>query len=199
MAQGNKVKFNLRNVHYATFTTGEDGSPVYGTPVAIPGGVSISLSPEGDTTPFYADGIPYYVTVANNGYSGELEVALIPDSFRTDVLGETLDQADKVIVEQANIEAKTFALLFQFDGDVNGICHVFYNCTAARPNVEGSTTTESKEPSTETMTITASPLAGNNYVKAKTGAETTETVRANWFKSVWLPQQLSAEARSVIM
>lgn len=188
MAQANKVRFNLKNTHYATFTIGEDGTPVYGTPIPIPGSVSISLSPEGDTTPFYADGIPYYVTVANNGYAGELEVALIPDSFRTDVLGERLDETDKVIVEQANIESKTFALLFQFDGDVNEICHVFYNCTATRPNIEGSTTTESKEPSTETISLTASPLSYNNYVKAKTGSETTSEVRNKWFKTVWMPK-----------
>ncbi len=193
MAQGNKVRFNLKNVHYATFTTGENGAPVFAKPIPIPGGVSISLSPEGDTTPFYADGIPYYVTVANNGYSGELEVALIPDSFRTEVLGENLDETDKVIVEQANIESKTFALLFQFDGDVNGICHVFYNCTATRPNIEGSTTTESKEPSTETISLTASPLSYNNYVKAKTGADTTDEVRNKWFQSVWMPKIPSSE------
>lgn len=193
MAQANKVRFNLKNTHYATFTIGEDGAPVYGTPIPIPGSVSISLSPEGDTTPFYADGIPYYVTVANNGYAGELEVALIPDSFRTDVLGERLDETDKVILEQANIESKTFALLFQFDGDVNGICHVFYNCTATRPNIEGSTTTESKEPSTETISLTASPLSYNNYVKAKTGADTTDEVRGKWFQAVWLPKTSPSE------
>lgn len=187
MAQANKVKFNLKNTHYAPLTFDESGAPVYGTPIPIPGSVSISLSPEGDTTPFYADGIPYYVTVANNGYSGDLEVALIPDSFRIDVLGESLDETDKVIIENASVESKVFALLFQFDGDVNRICHVFYNCTAARPNIEGSTTTESKEPSTETMSLTASPLAYNNFVKAKTGADTTEAVRNNWFQKVWLP------------
>ena len=30
----------------------------------------------------------YFVATANQGYEGSLEIALIPDSFRTEVLGE---------------------------------------------------------------------------------------------------------------
>lgn len=33
----------------------------------------------------------YYVINNNCGYDGDLELALIPESFRTDVLKETLD------------------------------------------------------------------------------------------------------------
>ena len=40
---------------------------------------------------FYADGIAYYVINNNMGYDGDLELALIPESFRTDVLREKLD------------------------------------------------------------------------------------------------------------
>ncbi len=51
----NKVTFGLNKVHYAVITEGEDGTYTYGTPVRIPGAVSMSETPVGESTKFYAD------------------------------------------------------------------------------------------------------------------------------------------------
>ena len=72
----NKVKFGLKNVHYAVLTVGEDGAATYDTPVPIPGAVNLSLDAAGDTSTFYADNMAYFVTAANDGYSGTLEMAV---------------------------------------------------------------------------------------------------------------------------
>ena len=75
----NKVKFGLKNCHYAKATLVPDTNAVtFGTPVAIPRAVNLSLDPEGDIEPFYADDMVYYTTVANNGYSGDLEITATP-------------------------------------------------------------------------------------------------------------------------
>ena len=89
---GNKVKYNLKNVHAAKLTKSDDGTFSYAAPKAIPGAVSISLDAEGDSSPFYADGIVYFRSNSNNGYSGDLEMALIPEWFRTEILKEILRQ-----------------------------------------------------------------------------------------------------------
>lgn len=52
----NKVKFNLKNVHYALLTL-TDNVPSYGTPVPMPDAVSLSLDANGEPENFYADGI----------------------------------------------------------------------------------------------------------------------------------------------
>ena len=186
----NKVKYNLKNVHAAKLTeTVVDGvtTYTYATPQAIPGAVSISLEAEGDSSPFYADGIVYFRTYANNGYSGDLEMALIPEWFRTDILREELDK-NKVLVEKAiNTEDVKFALLFEFDGDIHAIRHVLYNCTASRPSIQSETKEENIEPGTETLSITADPRE-DGLVKSRTGDETDETTYQNWYRSVYIPQ-----------
>ena len=181
----NKVKFNIRNVHYAKLTIGEDGSITYSTPVAMPGAVSLSLDPNGEPSVFYADGYAYYTISNNQGYEGDLELAMVPESFRTDILKESLDN-NNVLVEDATAETEAFALLFEFDGDVKQIRHVLYNCTAARPTIESSTNEEEIEVKTETLSIKAAPLYGG-FVKARTSDTTSEAAYEGWYSAVYLP------------
>lgn len=181
----NKVKFNICNVHYALFDKTEEGVIKYKPPVPMPGAVSLSLEPNGEPESFYADGIEYYTISNNMGYDGDLEIALIPESFRTDVLMEKSD-SNKVLVESSFSETLNFALLFEFDGDQKKIRHVMYNCSAARPKMEGKTNEESREVQPETLTVQARPLPNGN-VKARTGNETTKETYDNWYKAVYMP------------
>ena len=178
---GNKVKYNLKNVHAAKLTeTESDGTTTfsYAEPKAIPGAVSISLDAEGETSPFYADGIVYFRSVTNNGYSGDLEIALIPEWFRTEILQEKLD-AKGVLVENSGVgESVKFALLFEFDGDVNAIRHVLYNCSASRPSIESETKEDPRS---------------DGLVKARTGDTTDAGTYSNWYKAVYTPTEEEPE------
>ena len=192
---GNKVKYNLINVHAAKLTeTVADGVKyfTYATPKAIPGAVSISLDAEGESSPFYADGIVYFRSSTNNGYSGDLQIALIPEWFRTEILQEALDSKG-VLVESSNVtESVKFALLFEFDGDVNAIRHVLYNCCASRPSIESETKEDTIAPGTETLYITADPRA-DGLVKARTGDTTDKAAYDNWYKTVYVPAAKETE------
>ena len=188
--KNNKVKFNLKNTHYALLSVSEEGEVSYATPVPMPGAVSISLDANGEPENFYADGVAYYVINNNMGYDGDLELAMIPESFRTDVLKEKLDDKG-VLIENSDVELASFALLFEFDGDQKHIRHVLYNCSASRPGIEGKTNEDSKEVQTETLAIKAAPLA-NGMVKAKTGNTTDVTAYNNWYKAVYMPTEEAA-------
>ena len=179
----NKVKFNICNCHYALQKLSEEGELTFDTPVPMPGAVSLALDPNGEPESFYADGIEYYIIANNMGYDGDLELALIPESFRTDVLKEEAD-TNEVLVENANVETGAFALLFEFDGDIRKIRHVLYNCSATRPSVESQTKEESIEPVTETLTISATPLP-NGRIKARTGDTTDEAAYSGWYDAVY--------------
>ena len=181
----NKVQYGLKNVHYATVTVGTN-SVTYGTPVPWPGAVNLSLSAEGDTNDFYADNVKYFTAIANNGYNGDFESAMIPDSFRSDIMGETVATTGAkagIYYEDATVQPKAFALLFQFEGDENATKYVLYNCKMARPDIESATTEDGIEVQTVSGEITASPRAIDSIVKAQC-ASTASTAYSNWFTSV---------------
>lgn len=185
----NKVKYGLSNVYYAVATINDsDHTATYSTPVAFPGAVSMSLDAQGELTPFRADNVDYWVGNANNGYEGDLEMALITDGFRKDILGQVEDDND-VLVELKDVDAVHFALIFQFEGDKNATRHVLYNCTATRPAASGQTTEETIEPQTETVTIKASSIYNDSLekevVKASTGANTDSATYDGWTSTVY--------------
>lgn len=177
----NKIKFGLSKCYYAV-----KGVSGYGTPVAMPGAVSISLPPQGELYKFYADNIEYYRSPVNNGYEGDLELALIPDSFRQDVLQEDLDSTDKVLVEKVLNSAVEFALGFQVEGDQDSPRFWFYNCVATRPDATGSTKENSIQAKTEKIKISTSPTE-DGYVRVRTTKDTPTATYDAWFTEVWEP------------
>lgn len=181
----NKVKFGLKNTHVARLTENSDGTFSFGTPRAFPGAISLSLEAQGDLEPFYADDGVYFRSTSNNGYSGDLETALIPDWFREEYLGEILDE-NNVLIESANItDPVYFALMCEFSGDKHKIRHVLYKCSASRPSVASQTKENSNTPVTDTLPITVDPLS-NGMVKGKSTADTTSAVYTSWYNAVYM-------------
>lgn len=181
----NKVHYDLQNVYVAEVTVDESDAVTFGTPERLRGAISMDLSAQGDTVTQRADGINYYVNNSNNGYQGDLTLAMVPDWFKEKYLGMTLSTKDKVLVENATTDKpKAFALLYEFQGDANARRHVMYNCLAARPSAHGENKDSKVEADTEALTLTASPLPDGS-VKASTTAETPTSVYDNWTKAVW--------------
>ena len=185
----NKVKFGLSNVHIAKITYGTDGNGLptitYGTPFALAGAVNLTLDAEGDSADFFADNTKYFSDAQNNGYSGSLEIAMISDKFRTDILGETLDSKG-ALIENKDDTMSDFALGFQVEGDVAGRRFWFYNVSATRPSTASQTIETSKEPVTDTLNITANARITDGAIKVmmeKTSGNTTQY--NNFFTAVY--------------
>lgn len=180
----NKVKFGLSNVHIAKITE-QDGEITYGTPFPMPGAVSLAADPEGDTTPFYADNIKYYIAVANNGYTGDLEIAMTPEEFLTQILGQEKD-TNGALFESSNDVNARFALMGEIEGDAKKRRFIYYDCTATRPSAEMNTIEESKEPQTDTISITMAARSSDNVIKAVIEPnETNQDVYDTFFKKVY--------------
>ena len=189
MAETSKVRFGLSNVYYAPITNSG-----YGTPVRIPGAVSLSLSVEGsDPSTFWADNIAYYVQAgANGGYTGTLTMALIPDAFKVAILGEVVDD-NGMQVEIADASQTSFALMYEVSGDADKKRYCFFNCTASRVAANANTTSDSTDPDTQELEFTAIgkdfTFGGTNVTKSiiKGSAEESATAYSTWFSAVPTP------------
>lgn len=184
----NKVEFGLSNVHYALWNS---ETSEYATPVAIPGAVSFSCDPEGDSSTFYADNIAYVVFSTNGGYSGSIEFAKLPTAARKALLGEAED-ANGLIYEVSTAQPAEFALLFKFEGDQSATWNVLYNVKLERGSEEHNTREDSTDPDTRSFDFTAIGRdmtvggATMNVVKAYV-EDTSATAYASFTSAVQVP------------
>lgn len=180
----NKIMFGLEKVHIAFKS--EEG---YETPIHVPGAVNLGLTPEGDTNTFYADNIAYFSMTSNNGYTGDLEMALVPDTVLAEMLGWEID-GNGMLVEIADGIQKEFALLFEVKGNEKNKRYVYYNCKASRPAEEHQTKKESIEPNTQALTLAIMPIdiEGKNIVKGGLELSTANAdVYNSWYDGVIVP------------
>ena len=186
----NKVKFGLRNVYYSKITV-TGGVYSYGTPVKIDGAVNLTLSPTGDRTDFYADDIIYFSQTANNGYEGELEVALLPDSFKTDILGQTSD-VNGALIENADDTLSHFALGFEVQGDDKARRTWLYEVVPGRPNGDAPTKEATITPQTDTLPITVVARSSDYAVKVSMTETALNTAKfAAFFSNVYEKESAS--------
>lgn len=197
MADKNKVKFGLKKAYYAPY---DEEKGTYGTPVPLPGAKSFSITAEGDESSFYADDIVYYTSNSNAGYSGDFEVAIMPEGVQIDLLGQELDD-NKVLVEGVDDKQKPFALLYEVDGDAQKRRFCFYNCVLSRPDSEANSKEDTTDPDTDTLSIRMISREfpwgdGNetkNVIKASvTNDATTKATFDSWYTKVYTPTKAAA-------
>lgn len=194
----NKVEFGLSKVYVALIT--DEATATYGTPTPIPGAVTMTLSPEGTETPFYADDSEYFTVETNNGYSGTLEFARIPDSVLADLLGWEVD-ANGMIVEVTKdesgvtVERTPFALLYEVGGDSANRRYAFYKCLASRPEAKANTKTDTTDVDTQVLNIKALPIEIDDRMVVKSALEyaaANASIYNAWYTTVQKPVYESA-------
>ncbi|MNR93713.1 hypothetical protein D3C72_247730 [compost metagenome] len=185
----NKVTYGLEKVHIAFFDESNASQPAWETPVPIPGAVRWTPEAQGDTNTFYADNGPYAVFSSNNGYNGELEMALIPDDILAKMIGWEID-SNGMLVEVTDGIPKKFAILGQVQGDQKNRRFVYYDCQANRPAKERTTKGESIEVATDVLSMVVSPIeiGGRTIVKGDLELSDTNATAYNaFFTSVYTP------------
>jgi phi13 family phage major tail protein len=174
-----KIRYGISNVHIGLYTVAADGTVTMGTPMHIPGAVSMSMDPESEENVFYADNTAYYTGYSDNGYTGELVMALFPDAFLTTFMNY-VELADGGIAQIKGGSKPSVYIAFQGEGDQEGRRGILYNVSLGSIQQEHNTKEDTVEPDTETLPFTCS---GDNktgivkvgYPKAAAGYATLFT------------------------
>lgn len=180
----NKVKFGLKNCHYATMTETEVAgiyTVAYETPVPLLGAVTLDMDPKGDKGDFFADDRAYHTETTNQGYSGNLEIANVPDSFLQTVLGQIKD-SEGAIFEHKDAKINNMALMFEIDGDKTKTRYLFYKVVPGRFKIGSKTKTNATDPVTDTISIEAMESPDTGYIKAK--SVKGDVAYDSWYQAV---------------
>lgn len=152
----NKVEFGISQLHVGTYTVGE--TVTLGTPYHQKGAVSFAPEEQSEQNTFYADNTPYYSSYSGGTIEGDLEVAMFDDSFKTQFLGyRALTSGGLANVKNAS--KPNVYIAFQIEGDAEARRVIMYNATLGAITREYATIEETKEPATETLSVT---VTGDN-------------------------------------
>lgn len=161
----NKVEFGISNLYVGTYEDDGEGTITLGTPYHQAGAVSFSPEASSDQNIFYADNIAYYSTTAGGQMEGDLEVAMFDDDFKKNFLGyEVLTDGGLAYIKNAS--KPNVYVAFQVEGDDESRRVILYNASLGSIQREYATIEESPEPTTETLSVTATGVNGNGVVMA---------------------------------
>lgn len=191
----NIYHYDVKNCYYIPGVRNEDGTVTFDASRVRQekGLMSMEMQANGETSTIRADGIDYIVFSSNNGYTGTLNFVQISDQFRQDNLAEKVDISTGIQYEDADSTPTPFALMGEFKGDAEGVRWIYYNCTASRPNANGDNKDNQKEPDTESLSVTVSPLPVTidgkevNIVKGGITKSANAETYNKWFTKVTIP------------
>lgn len=187
-----RVRYGIKNVHYALVKSTDNGTYTYDAPKPLKGAVSISLSEETNSIKEYADNGVWYQGNSLSGYTGSIEVEDLEKAIEAELLGHKIDSKGGMIVKDTD-DAPEIALLFEFalaDAKATAKRGILYRCKLAKKEEKG-TTKEDKitiEHTTLDVSASARPDGLVKYSCESTDAE----LFGNWFTAVPEPAQVAA-------
>lgn len=160
----NKVEFGISNLHIFTYTVGEGGTVTLGTPYHQPGAISFSPEQDSNENRLDADDMAYWSEYTEGPFSGDLEVALFDDDFKTQFLGYA-NFSGGGLAQVKNAVKPSVGIAFEVKGDQEKRRVVFYNCSFGAITRSYETIGEEKEPATETIPVTCTGDNGTGITK----------------------------------
>lgn len=160
-------KIGVSNLHYAKQSAEDTASSAatYGTVTAVPGTVSVNVTPSANKATLYADNGPYETASSLGEVNVSLDLADLPLDVQADLLGHTL--TDGQLDSKASDVAPYVALMFEFLlGNGKKRCVKLYKGRFAEPTEQGNTKGENVEFQTNQIEATFVQLKNNGMWKS---------------------------------
>ena len=158
----NKVEFGISNLHIGLYTVSDQDVVTMGTPYHQKGAKNFSPDQDSNDSPYYADDMLWWNEFTDGAITGDLEVALFDDAFKTQFLGyRTL--ADGGLAQVKNAVKPNVYIAFEIKGDKEKRRVIFYNCQLGTITREYAGIEDKKEPISEKINVS---VAGDNATGA---------------------------------
>lgn len=184
MADGNKVRFGLSGVAFGTYTVASDGTVTLGSKVDVKGAVNLTLDPESAESTFWADNQKYLYKNQDNGYTGTLEMAKFPDTFKTSFMNY-VPMTGGGVGEVKTMSNKAVYMIFEVQGDVQARRTIVYNIELGRITANPSTQQDTIEPTTESLALNV--IGDNKTGLVQASYETGDSAYATLYSNPPVP------------
>lgn len=182
-----KVLFNIKKLQMSPITAmTADGLPTYASPIKVPGTVSLKLDQEGESEPFYADGIAYFSAPASTMYTGSLENAHFPPEVLKAIYAYIEDNNLNLV--ETDDPVKEFGAQFACDSDDGEVYFTLYRVSSTKPNINLQTKESKATINGESVNITVSPVVladGKTVIKSFANKEASNY--SDYFSKIELP------------
>jgi phi13 family phage major tail protein len=157
MAQ-NIVEWGISNLGYSVYDTVTSPAPAYNY-----GEVKKMINATGATYQVttnqhtvYGDNKTAKIINAKEVWTGNVTVLSVADQVLIDIFKWRRDN-NGILVDSGGKQPNGVALVFQIEGDVNAVRHIFWDCTLSLPNVETVTDAENVTTNNLQFSFTAKP------------------------------------------
>ena len=187
-----KALFNIKKLQISKFTEGTNNTYTYGTPIRVPGTVSLTMDVEQSIDPIYADGISYISISGAMNTTGTLENYFIPVQVLKEIYRYIESDAGEIM--QTDDQPYDFAMQFACDNEEGEeIYFTYYHVSSTKPGINLQTKEDSTTINPQSVELSATPIAvqigsTTNYKNIiYSFADSTATNYATYFNAVTVP------------
>lgn len=103
----------LKNLYYAIMSADAAGGVTYGSPVKIAGAINVDINPTVNFATLYGDDAPFASESSMSEITVSIETADLPIEDQAALLGATVDNSAKELIQKASDVAPYVALMFE--------------------------------------------------------------------------------------